>query len=91
MHSLRGTKTTPGDQTRGQVTGQTTCITIVLVRLFILVSLLVVGFGVAYSQEPQETKELSVKPENGFVLNADTGRENRGSGTHSRLRRKENQ
>jgi hypothetical protein len=41
-------------------------------RLIIVVSLLVVGFSVAYSQEPQETKELSVKPKDGFVPNAET-------------------
>lgn len=41
-------------------------------RLIIVVSLLVVGFGVAYSQEPQETKELSVKAKDGFVPNAET-------------------
>ena len=41
-------------------------------RLIIAVSLLVVGIGVAYSQEPQETKELSVKPKDGFVPNAET-------------------
>ena len=41
-------------------------------RLIIVVSLLVVGFGAAYSQEPRETKELSVKPNDGFVPNAET-------------------
>jgi hypothetical protein len=41
-------------------------------RLIIAVSLLVVGFGVANSQEPRETKELSVKPKDGFVPNAET-------------------
>ena len=41
-------------------------------RLVIAVSLLVVVFGTAYSQEPQETKGLSVKPKDGFVPNAET-------------------
>jgi hypothetical protein len=41
-------------------------------RLIIAVSLLVVGLGVAYSQEPPETKEVSVKPADGFVPNAET-------------------
>lgn len=41
-------------------------------RLIIAVSLLFVGLGVAYSQEPRETKELSVKPKDGFVPNAET-------------------
>jgi hypothetical protein len=41
-------------------------------RLITVVLLLLVGFGVAYSQELQETKELSVKPKDGFVPNAET-------------------
>jgi hypothetical protein len=41
-------------------------------RFIIVISLFVVGFGVAYPQEPQETKELSVRPKNGFVPDANT-------------------
>ena len=62
-------------------------------RLIIAVSLLVVGIGVAYSQEPQEMKELSVKPKDGFVPNAETAVKI-GEAVlipYSRVRRKEDQ
>jgi len=41
-------------------------------RLIIMVLFLVVGIGVASSQEPQETKEPSLKPKDGFVPDAAT-------------------
>jgi|SRR5215471_15541193 len=41
-------------------------------RLIIVALILVVGFGGAYSQELRETKELSVKPKDGLVPNAET-------------------
>jgi NTF2 fold immunity protein of polymorphic toxin system component len=41
-------------------------------RLAIAFLLAVVGIVVAHSQEPQESKEVSVKPKNGFVPNAET-------------------
>lgn len=41
-------------------------------RFIIAISFLVVAFGQAYSQGLQETKELSVKPKDGFVPDAKT-------------------
>jgi hypothetical protein len=41
-------------------------------RIIIAVSLLTFGLSVAYSQELGETKELSVKPKDGFVPNPET-------------------
>ena len=41
-------------------------------RLVMAILLVVVGVAVAYSQEPQEPKEASVKPRGGFVPNAET-------------------
>ena len=40
--------------------------------LIIAVSLLLVGISAGYPQEPQEPKEASVKPKDGFVPNAET-------------------
>ncbi len=40
--------------------------------LFIVVFFLLAGITLAYPHEPQETKELSVKPKDGFVPNAET-------------------
>ena len=41
-------------------------------RLIIAVSLFVIGIGMVHSQEPQETKELTLKPKGGYVPNAET-------------------
>lgn len=41
-------------------------------RVAIAFLLVVIGIAVAHSQEPQEPKEASFKPENGFVPNAET-------------------
>jgi hypothetical protein len=41
-------------------------------RIAIAILLVVFGMTVAYSQEPQESKETSVKPKDGFVPNAET-------------------
>jgi hypothetical protein len=41
-------------------------------RLVTAILLVVVVVAVAYSQEPQEPKEASVKPRGGFVPNAET-------------------
>jgi hypothetical protein len=41
-------------------------------RLGVAILLVVVGVAVAYSQEPQEQKEASAKPRDGFVPNAET-------------------
>jgi hypothetical protein len=41
-------------------------------RLVMTILLVVVAVAVAFSQEPQEPKEASVKPRDGFVPNAET-------------------
>ena len=41
-------------------------------RIAITILLVAFGMTVAYSQEPQEPKEASVKPKDGFVPNAET-------------------